>query len=256
MGVTPTIALPYPEPPDPPDIPADMHELALAIDALADTSNGFATLDSGGKVPLAQLLAAVANGLATLDATGKVPAAQLPAIGGAPTYGPSPPPTPADGAEWILPISLPSGGPIVWRFRYNAGSASAYKWEYVGGAPYIGLITLGETTTTVGSFVDTATAGPGLSMPRAGEYVFVGSAVSYSGAGPSQTRIALAINGVIGGVEGHAWVPAAGQNNTATMQTQRTVAAAGHLAKLQVNVGNSGNGWSNRALSVTPIRVA
>jgi hypothetical protein len=235
MGVTPTIALPYPEPPDPPDIPADMHELALAIDALADTSNGFATL----------------------DATGKVPAAQLPAIG-APTYGPTPPPTPADGAEWILPVSLPIGGPVAWRFRYNAGSASAYKWEYVGGAPYIGLIAAGETTTTVGTFVDTATAGPGMTIPRAGEYMFVGSAVSYSGVGPSQTRIALSVNGVIpgGAIEGHAWVPAAGQNNTATMQTQRTVTAALHVAKLQVAVGQSGNGWIHRALSVTPIRVA
>src|SRR5215470_9267978 len=56
-------------------------------------ANGVATLDSGTKVPVAQipaipvanLPAGVANGVASLDSGGKVPAAQLPTVTASPT---------------------------------------------------------------------------------------------------------------------------------------------------------------------------
>jgi hypothetical protein len=51
-----------------------------------------------------------------------------------PTYGTSLPANPADGQEAILVDSL-TNPTYQWRFRYNAGSTSAYKWEFIGGAP-------------------------------------------------------------------------------------------------------------------------
>src|SRR5262245_3075004 len=69
----------------------------------------------------------VAGGLATLGSTGQLTATQRIAVGS------TPPASPIDGDQWILPS--PNGQSCVWRFRYNAGSASAYKWEFIGGNP-------------------------------------------------------------------------------------------------------------------------
>jgi hypothetical protein len=40
---------------------------------------------------------------------------------------------PVDGQEVYLQVDAANG--IVWHLRYNAASASAYKWEYLGGPP-------------------------------------------------------------------------------------------------------------------------
>ena len=55
MPTTPKLALPYPVPSDPADVPTDMGELATAVDAKAAVANGLATLGADGKVPAAQL---------------------------------------------------------------------------------------------------------------------------------------------------------------------------------------------------------
>lgn len=65
MATTATFALPYPNPADPADVPADMQRLAVKLD--------------GTTLPLFQALAAkgIPNGYASLDALGKVPASQI-----------------------------------------------------------------------------------------------------------------------------------------------------------------------------------
>jgi hypothetical protein len=56
------------------------------------------------------------------------------------TYATTFPVTPVDGQEHILvdSITVPT---YVWRFRYNAGSTSPYKWEFIGGAPKAAVAT-------------------------------------------------------------------------------------------------------------------
>jgi hypothetical protein len=51
-------------------------------------------------------------------------------------YGTSLPASPYDGQEAVLVDSI-SNPSYQWRFRYNAGSASSYKWEFIGGSPKI-----------------------------------------------------------------------------------------------------------------------
>ncbi len=67
----------------------NINENFETIDGLIGSANGLATLDSGGKVPSAQLPEmdyipnddrGVANGVATLDASGKVVSSQLPPL--------------------------------------------------------------------------------------------------------------------------------------------------------------------------------
>src|SRR3954452_23788589 len=52
---TPTLALPYPVGTDPADVPADLLALVTRLEALYAVASGYASLDSGGHVPVAQL---------------------------------------------------------------------------------------------------------------------------------------------------------------------------------------------------------
>jgi hypothetical protein len=71
-------------------------------------------------------------------------------------YGTTLPAAPFDGQEAILVDSLTNPN-YQWRFRYNAGSSSAYKWEFIGGPP---KFTAGVSPTT------------GIVAPRAGDYMW------------------------------------------------------------------------------------
>jgi hypothetical protein len=96
-------------------------------------------------------------------------------IGGVPgpqaqlaSYGTQLPSNPTDGQEHVL-VDSTTNPSYQWKFRYNAGSTSAYKWEFVGGAPAINTVDTQEMTTSQ-TFVNLATVGPQLAIPRDGEY--------------------------------------------------------------------------------------
>lgn len=100
----------------------------------------------------------------------------------APTFSATPPISPADGQEWILP----AGNGVLWRFRYNAASASAYKWEFVGGAPlYDEQRPQGVVSTT--TYAAASNAGPVLVLPRAGDYIVAIGMNCYNNNATAQT---------------------------------------------------------------------
>ena len=88
---------------------------------------------------------------------------------GRPVYGTTLPASPYDGQEAILVDSI-TAPTYQWRFRYNAQSTSPYKWEYVGGTSATAYIGTGESTTTTATWLDLATVGPRVIVPRAGDY--------------------------------------------------------------------------------------
>jgi hypothetical protein len=49
-------------------------------------------------------------------------------------FSAGPPASPANGDIWNA--TGVDGGGAVWTFAYNAGSSSAYKWEFIGGTPF------------------------------------------------------------------------------------------------------------------------
>src|SRR4029077_1979087 len=71
-------------------------------------------------------------------------------------YGTTLPASPTDGQEAVLVDSV-TNPTYQWRFRYNAGSSSAYKWEFVGGPQIISFGTA---------------ANLGIVVPRAGDYLW------------------------------------------------------------------------------------
>ena len=78
------------------------------------------------------------------------------------------PTSPGDGQEAILVDSV-INPTYQWHFRYNSNNASAYKWEFVGGASlrgFGGSLTLTTLMTTPTNL----TGGPSLTVPRSGIY--------------------------------------------------------------------------------------
>lgn len=77
------------------------------------------------------------------------------------------PTSPVDGQECYYVADATNG--VLWHLRYNAGSASAYKWEFVGGGDRhegpLGDLTTSSTTAVA------LTNGPTITLPLAGEYI-------------------------------------------------------------------------------------
>jgi hypothetical protein len=85
------------------------------------------------------------------------------------------PATPADGDEVYYEADATNG--IYWHFRYNADSASTYKWEFIGGPSIFAEVVTDETTTST-TYADLDTVGPSATVPLAGDYDV---AIGYSG---------------------------------------------------------------------------
>jgi hypothetical protein len=81
-------------------------------------------------------------------------------------YGTALPSSPIDGQEHILVDSL-TAPTYQWRFRYNAGNTSAYKWEFIGGPPFAAY----DASAAVNGSGAHVGIGPGFPVPRQGVYV-------------------------------------------------------------------------------------
>lgn len=77
------------------------------------------------------------------------------------------PGAPVDGDE-IYYLANDAAG-LVWHLRYRAASASAYKWEFVGGSPLIDTIDTQESTLSL-TYVELATLHR-VTVPLAGDYL-------------------------------------------------------------------------------------
>lgn len=164
------------------------------------------------------------------------------------------PTTPADGEE--ITVEIVEG--ITWRFKYNAGSASIYKWEFIGGPPYYAEVNTAESTASA-TYVALATAGPSVNPQFAGEYlVEVGSNQANDNATGAQFH-SFDI-GATGAVDGDSCsssflVVNAGANlSIARSPKTLTVAGTSFVSKYRrATAGNAS--FSRRWMKVTPIRV-
>jgi len=85
--------------------------------------------------------------------------------------------TPYDGQLVRLIVDATAG--IEWTLAYRAASASAYKWEFVGGPSLRSEIFTDETWTTTAVWADVG-AGPKIVLPRSGEYRAQAGATIYT----------------------------------------------------------------------------
>jgi hypothetical protein len=171
-------------------------------------------------------------------------------------YGTSLPASPSDGQSAVL-VDSTTNPTYTWRFRYNNGSTSAYKWEFVGGVPWAASY-LGATQaiSTVGSYV---VALPQLTLPRAGEYVFDLTAIFTIGSAATLAQIALYNQ------TGSADLSALGSAGTVQQPTYNlgvslsgvvATATAGQTISTGLWVSQAGCSTGNRFIKATPKRVS
>lgn len=82
-----------------------------------------------------------------------------------PQYVTALPASPDDGEQ----VYFQAAAGVIWHLRYNAASASSFKWEYVGGPPLTHEVATSQSTTSA-TYADLATVGPQVTLPLAGDY--------------------------------------------------------------------------------------
>ena len=176
------------------------------------------------------------------------------------TYGVNLPSSPADGQEAILVDSL-TAPTYQWRFRYVAGISDAYKWVFIGGSAFTHSIPTNEASSggSNNAWVNLATLGPRMVVPRAGIYeAAYGSEVS-CGAASAWVSAAVGAGDFAGGGQVHQaeqpigssgwWGSVAGAGDV-------TVAAGGEIRVKYGQWTALACNWRYRYLTVRPKRVA
>src|SRR5215471_16848375 len=240
-------------------------------------ANGYPSLDSGGKVPLAQLPPVgadlrydgdwaagsytdgdivVYNGLAYMAVrpTTNPPTPWTP--GGIPplSYGTSLPTSPVDGQEAILVDSVTAPN-WHWRFRYNAGSTNPYKWEFIGGIP-MSYGTFAGTTITSATYADFPSgtmAGTGPVVPRAGVYNVTMDARCDNAADGQQTIVSFKI-GANAASDANCINHRTGNWTDASRTTPATCLAGDRLT-LQAKTTMSGGRVLQLEMYILPVRI-
>jgi len=179
---------------------------------------------------------------------------------GAASYGTTLPASPVDGQEAILVDSV-TNPTYQWRFRWNAGSSSAYKWEFVGGAPlvktnWVGGITI-NTGTNVGGWYYLP-ASMSMVAPRAGDYQVNGTVrVTTSGAALGLCQFGYFQGTTLGGVQWADDRPAGGYASFALTPTLVNAVTAAQAFGICLTTGAPGtNKFDAISFAVQPLRVS
>ncbi len=177
-----------------------------------------------------------------------------PSVWAPPALVTSLPASPTDGLEVYYLADATSG--IIWHLRYRAASASAYKWEVLGGTKFYAQNTAGQNITSA----TPVAVPPSMTLPLAGDYDFAwggriynqnvqgGNAQMWLGiAGVNQTPIADWYQGTAGA----ATTLAAGN----PVQTKRATVAAGNVIDMRLSANNGTATSDNRWIEAMPVRV-
>jgi len=171
-----------------------------------------------------------------------------------PTYGTTLPVNPADGQEHVLVDSLTNPS-YSWRLRFNAGSSSAYKWEFVGGSPLEGVNVAGQSGITSGTFVQLA--GPTLTLPRSGDYNWAFDGWIANNTAGATTLVAVSVGAPANDDNSAVFIPPIATNNGTVHRAGRILAVAGGASLASWMRVTSGQGSYLRLhSSVVPVRLA
>jgi len=165
--------------------------------------------------------------------------------------------SPYDGQE--IALIADAGNISLWHLRYNASSASAYKWECLGGQPLLaysgGSVSNGASLNTWTNIVSAT-----LIIPRTGEYSVSFSCVTnHPTAGASNYGI-MWIGGLPGGVIGPSPImgfPNAGGYSGSLAMTGFRAQLSGGSGLGVAGQSNIANGnWSAVTWQALPLRVS
>lgn len=164
---------------------------------------------------------------------------------------------PFDGQVFDLVVDATKG--IVQRYRWNAGSLSAFKWEFIGGSAqydHIGDIGSAAQSTSSTAYVDLTTVGPSVTLPYPGDYMVEYSFQGRNSVAHSQCRATPVATNLAAAAVNAAWSeqPVTGDFIRAS-RFKRFDDISGTL-KLQYAAAVSGTAdFIARDLKATPIRI-
>lgn len=176
-------------------------------------------------------------------------------------YATTLPASPVDGQEVILVDSI-SAPTYQWCFRYNAGSSSGFKWEFIGGVPIV-VNPVGVSVSNTGAaYVDTTAT---ITLPRAGIYIIQGHARAGLNVTNAGARLYLGLS--IGGSVVHeslqnSWFASsndASEVNLIIPPYKTGSVSAGTIAKLQFHHNQAATTTmylSYPSMTATPVQVS
>lgn len=163
--------------------------------------------------------------------------------------------TPYDNMKVALTVDATAG--VYWTFQYNSGSASSYKWEFVGGPGLYAEILTSEGLTTA-TYSALTTAGPAITLPRAGDYeVSIGAWLQNNTPNSTNARMSYDIGGTTAvdadKVEGTGGSQVTSTGSRTRLKTGLTAVTL--TAKYRSDGVNNGQ-FANRWMRVGPIRIS
>lgn len=161
------------------------------------------------------------------------------------------PSNPRDGQEVYFLADAASG--VMWHLRYRSASASAYKWEYLGGPPLEAVV-----ASTNQALTSTAVNVTGLSItaPLNGEYDYAGETVYNCGSAFTAGTYCGFNGSALSAANAHRITLAAGAFAPVYLRFRYAI-NAGQVFTLMVTSQSGGvtaNLYENR-VAVTPVRV-
>jgi hypothetical protein len=166
-------------------------------------------------------------------------------------YGAAPPGSPVEGDEWMLPV----GNGVVWRFRYNAASGSAYKWEFIGGAAATQVVIASENIPGTSTWAN-LTSPLAVVVPRDGDYTAdTRCRFGMGTSGPMSAQLGLAVGDTTPAHFSSGTIAGAGYQLTMASQARLDAVASGASVKARY-WANAVSGCDGRTLSVLPVRVS
>lgn len=88
-----------------------------------------------------------------------------------------------------------AGDGIVWVFKYNNTSSSAYKWQFIGGPEHVSFVTIGTSTTGTAWF--NYGGSPSLQIPYTGDYILSGGGECIASVNNMGFDFGLSVNGSV-----------------------------------------------------------
>lgn len=164
------------------------------------------------------------------------------------------PGSPVDGQEIYFQADATNG--VIWRLRYRAASASAYKWEFLGGGALHSVVPAQESFANT-NWANLATFGPFVSLPLAGDYEIAFGATTQASAINVQTQMGVTTD-VPGGLPtGYETVDmfspqAVVSAPVTTMQRRKGISGT---ALCVYRVSSAIGFWQNRWIRAVPVRV-
>jgi hypothetical protein len=167
-------------------------------------------------------------------------------------FNTGPPASPTTDDLWIATAAGANGEN--WMFVYDGASASAHKWEFIGG-PWVQLQDDSDVLTGSTSMVTLGAMGS-MSPARNGDYELMFGANAYTDSVGAYAYTSLHVGGVNIGNIYHGTAIANVWQGGSFRITRHNGYTTGNAYDLRHQVSSGTGHWTHRGLAIRPVRVS